>query len=150
MKKDKPEKMPTAREAAQDFIRPFVLKGEIMLLHSSSAKFRHATENYSAHIEGEHIAITFLYGKEIKELFPLEVIIHDITTEQMYQCIQIPRSAKEAYELKREEIMLLLERLKGRLKQHAKKFKQDSTNWDYTGDLANLSRTLEEVLLSLR
>ncbi|MBI4930176.1 MAG: hypothetical protein HY841_05400 [Bacteroidetes bacterium] len=154
MTKEKTEKQKslTPREAAQDFIRPYVLKSDTMPLHPS-AKLRHETKNYSAHIEETgNVVITKLYGEAIEEKFSLKEIMNDVTLEFIYgkgMTNFTAPTAKEAYALREKEIKLLLKELKVKLKKHRKDFKNYTSNWGYVGDLGHISSKLKEIVLFL-
>lgn len=71
----------TAREAAKDFIRPFII-GKItnMLLHKSNRNAM--AERYSAFLKDKKtIVVDMVDNKEIKKEFSLKKIISDIAEE---------------------------------------------------------------------
>ncbi|MBI3501318.1 MAG: hypothetical protein HY063_05935 [Bacteroidetes bacterium] len=157
MKKEKENKSEkqkplSAREAAQDFIRPFVIKGDTMPLHPST-KLRHETEEYSAEIDGEFIVITKLHGAEVKEEFTVSEIMLDVTMEYCYKTgiSNISAStAQEVYEKRAKEIKRLLKCLNEKMKGHGEKFKKNSLNWGYVGDLAHVGKQLGELVSFLK
>ncbi|MFA6923600.1 MAG: hypothetical protein WC223_05030 [Bacteroidales bacterium] len=69
----------TPEIAAIKFITPYIEKGDTLSLHP---KFKQSvnTDDYSAHIEGENVVVTSIYGENIHEVFPLNDIIHKIAT----------------------------------------------------------------------
>ncbi|MBI4930501.1 MAG: hypothetical protein HY841_07050 [Bacteroidetes bacterium] len=153
MKKDKLNKSEktktlTARGAAQDFIRPFVMKGDILPLHPSF-KLRHDTENYSAHIEGENVVLTRLQGIAVKEEFSVSDIMRDIAMEDLYSkgiADITAATAKEAYEKRLKEVQFLLKQLNMKFKNHKVIFKKNPLNWGYVGDLTRISKELKELI----
>lgn len=148
MKKDKSEKLNTltAHEAARNFIRPYILKGDTAALHSS-ANLRHETEDYSARIDGENVVITKLCGKEIHQQFPVKEIISGILQWNMCIIDELKNpSAKEVYLIRDEVIQCLLKSLRARLKNHKAKFSKDEKNWGYPGDLTRVEKLLHEII----
>lgn len=154
MKKDKTEKPNTlsSREAAQDFVRPYVLKGDIMPLRPFLG-LRHDTEQYSARIEGENVLITMLHGKEIKEQFPVSDIIRDVAMEHSYGkgiADITADTAQDAYEIRAAEIKILLKELHLKFKEHKGRFKKNPTNWGYVGDMGHVYKKLREIIASMQ
>jgi len=154
MKKDKSEKKQTlaARKAAQNFIRPYVLKGDTMPL-LPAAKLRHETKEYSAHIEGENVVVSKLNGIAVQEIFSLNEIMQDISMEYSYgkgMADITADTAKEAYEKRIGQITLLLKELKKKLREHNKKFKSNPLNWGYAGDMAHVQVKLQEIVSFLK
>jgi len=153
MKKDKSEKPKTltAREAAQNFIRPFVLKGDTAPLRPS-ANLRHETEDYSAKIDGENVVITKLCGKEIHQQFSVNEIICEMMQWNMCVIDELKKqqaSAKEVYLIRDASIQCLLKSLRGRLKDHKAKFSKDEKNWGHVGDLTHVQEILNELIVFL-
>ena len=153
MKKEKSEKQKTisAREAAQDFIRPFIIKGDNVSFLDKT-KLRHETKNYSAHIDGVLILLTKLNGEEIKEEFVLKEIMKDVLMEHSHSKGMIgiqAATAKEAYEKWRMEVKLLLKQLNTKLKIHRDGFKMNPLHWGYVGDLAHIQKALNELVTFL-
>ena len=149
-KQEKPDAL-TARAAVQDFIRPFITKGDSMSF-LSSANLRHESENYSAHIEGKNAVLTKLHGKAIKEEFSLKEIMRDIAMEHLHKqgMANITAStAREAYAIRDKEVKMLLRELTAKLKKHRNNFKSNNRNWGYVGDLVRIGRELQELVTFL-
>ena len=149
--KSEKSKTLTAREAVQEFIRPYVLKGDVMALRPFLS-LRHDTENYSAHISGENIILTKLNGEEIKEEFTLKEIMLDVTMEYSYSkgmANMTAATAKEAYEKRLKEVNLLLKQLNRKMNIHRDGFKLNQLNWGYVGDVAHIQKGLEELVAFL-
>lgn len=67
----------TPRTAAISFIKPYIDKGDTMSLHPN-LKLSVKNEDYSAHIEGENVVVSSIYGEPIHESFALKDLIDEI------------------------------------------------------------------------
>jgi hypothetical protein len=59
------------------------------------------------------------------------------------------RTAAEAYEANRHDIILLVDLLKAELEHHAKRAAAEPRNWGFAGDLGSVRRRIIEVLAAL-
>jgi len=55
------------REAAIDFIKPYIDNGDTLSLHPKF-KLSKTTDDYSAHIDGDNIVISSIFGEPIKKV----------------------------------------------------------------------------------
>ena len=151
MKTDKEvnkEETLTPREAAKNFIRPYLEKGDTLSLHPhfhASIK----TEEYSAHIKNRNIVVvTKLHGTNINEEFLITEIMREIVMNNATKKIErIENSSPlEQYKKRELEIKTLLIKLKNKLKKHKKDFDKHPSNWGYVGDLGHIAAVLKEIV----
>lgn len=69
-----------AMDAAVDFIRPYLLKGDMYSLRPQRG-LEITTEKFTAHIEGHSVVVTKLLGEEVNEKFHLEDLMRDLIYE---------------------------------------------------------------------
>ncbi|HBF89381.1 MAG TPA: hypothetical protein DDX39_12135 [Bacteroidales bacterium] len=67
----------TPRTAAIDFIKPYINNGDTMSLHPN-LKLKIKTEDYSAHIEGDNVVVSSIYGEPIQEVFTVKELMDEI------------------------------------------------------------------------
>lgn len=138
----------TPREAAKNFIRPYLDKGDTISLHPL---FRASieTEDYSIHIETEDtVVVTKLYGTNINEGFSIAEIMREIVmgnAKQLFEKLE-NSSPKKEYEKREQEIKILLIKLKSKLKKHKIDFLKHPKNWGYVGDLGHIAEVLREIV----
>jgi hypothetical protein len=69
----------TPRKVAIELIKPYVLKGDTLSLHPSLG-LSVREQDYAAHIEGEKVVVSRLYGTEIREEFDIKELMQEITS----------------------------------------------------------------------
>ncbi len=84
----------TPREAAIRFVKPYIDKGDTMSLHPN-LKLRIDTEDYSAHIAGEKVVVTSIYGESIHEVFTLKELMDEIVMGTASHKIKPKKEKKE-------------------------------------------------------
>ena len=134
----------TPRDAAIEFIRPYVLKGDMMPLMPHKW-LRIDTENYTAQIEKNSVVVSKLNGSEIKESFPLKEVMKAIVEEHR-KTFNFDNSAKAAFRQKEREVNALIEQLLEKLKAHRQQFRQNLFDWSFVGNLTHISEVLESIV----
>ena len=137
----------TPREAAKNFIRPYLDKGDTISLHPVF-KPCIETEDYSVHIDNRDlVVVTKLYGTEMNESFLITEIMQELVQEIAHKFIEKPinSSAKDEYKKREQEINALLVKLKAKLKKHKADFSKHPKNWGHVGDLGHIAEVLNEI-----
>ena len=135
----------TPREAARDFIRPYILMGDTFSLRSSSRECI-VKKHYSAYMQDGNIVVVMFHGKAVQEEYPLRDILDDLGEEQSGKPLpSLQPLAKTRYVEKEKEIHALLVRLKEKLKRHKQEFSKNTKNWGYAGELEHILGLLKEI-----
>ena len=99
----------TPRDVAINLIKPHVLRGDTIELHPAN-RLSVKEQDFAAHIEGEQVIVTMLYGTDISEVFLVQDLIDDIIFEKKRSHTVAPgkpRKKRETYKHKQPEFRFL-------------------------------------------
>ncbi|MBN4051400.1 hypothetical protein JYU16_01150 [bacterium AH-315-M05] len=133
----------STRDAAIEFIRPYVEEGDAMPLLPGN-KLRIETEFYSAHIDRKTVVVTKLNGGEVNEIFSLKDIMKEIT-ESSSKLFHFSNTASAAYREKGREVNVLIDQLMEKLKKHRERFRGKPNDWSFVGDLSHIAEVLAGI-----